>query len=561
MKTKFLSLVAMLVLLVVMLASCDGNSTDGPKPDPTPDEDISYNYTWGETKLIAQLNMDSNNSELTSGTKRYYAGEDRTQSSDIDKSIRARNEAAELAANVDVTYAYLEDGNGYAWGTNVENIQIKVKSGDADAPDIYCNFAYDMTCAALRGCFANLLTEDYQNGNFFLFTEDDYDPSSDNYFDAEAGKGYFYQYMESLSLDPENKLYCLASNYCTDMVRAFLAVPVNVKMINGIDQAEASKIVGGDQNGDNVIDVLDFYEYVWDGNWTYDTLAKYSALVYQQGAGTAAGADVGDTLGFCLGKGSGLPASGILYTSSVKIITKNANTGKYEYGTTNPGLDSLVSALKNLMEQPGIAVATASDFKTVLGYSPATELIGIRERFADNKILFGGIITVGSLEDTVYQEMRAGLGFGVVPVPTYQASDEYLTLVHSIARIVSISVTSTKFSQCSAFLDYLSRTSADILDQYYNNELTAKTGGVAGENNALMLTYIRNHVRDCFDKTVEDMIADNMIKDDPSAYNYRWHDIIMDRNYKLDDFRSLYQSLYETKQKQLDKIVKDWGDL
>lgn len=559
MKTKFLSLVAMLVLLVVMLASCGDTEIEENRPDG--DTEITYNYNWGETKLIAQLNMDSNNSELTSGTKRYYAGKDLTQSSDIDKSIRARNEAAEIAANVDVTYAYLEDGNGHAWGTNVENIQIKVKSGDADAPDIYCNFAYDMTCAALRGCFANLLTEDYQNGNFFLFTEDDYNPTSDNYFDAEAGKGYFYQYMESLSLDPKNKLYCLASNYCTDMVRAFLVVPVNVKMMNGIDQAEASKIVGGDQNGDNVIDVLDFYEYVWAGNWTYDTLAKYSALVYQQGAGTAAGADVGDTLGFCLGKGSGLPASGILYTSSVKIITKNATTGKYEYGTTNSGLDALVSALKNLMEQPGIAVATASDFKTVLGYSPATELIGIRERFADNKILFGGIITVGSLEDTVYQEMRAGLGFGVVPVPVYQANDEYLTLVHSIARIVSISVTSTKFSQCSAFLDYLSRTSADILDQYYNNELTAKTGGVAGENNALMLTYIRNHVRDCFDKTVEDMIADNMIKDDPAAYNYRWHDIIMDRNYKLDDFRSLYQSLYGTKQAQLDKIVKDWGDL
>lgn len=560
MKTKIICLLVALVAMVSVLASCDGNGGEGGGENNGNGE-IVYDYTWNETKITAELNMDDNSEELSSGTQRYYAGEDLTQTADIDKSIYQRNKDAEAAAGVKVTYTYLEDDMGYVWGKNVDKIQLKVKSGDTDAPDIYCNFAYDMTCAALRGCFANLLKEDYKNGNYFLFTDDDYDATSDNFFDAEAGKGYFYQYMESLSLDPDNKIYCLASNYCTDMVRSFLVVPVNVTMMNGIDQNEASKIVGGDRNNDNVIDVLDFYEYVWEGNWTYETLAAYSGLVYQN-ANSNPGADIGDTLGFCLATtDAGLVASGVLYTSSVKIITQD-ETGKYIYGETNSDLNKFVTALKNLMEQRGVATASKSDFTSNLGYTPATTLVGIRERFAQNKLLFGGIIAVGSLEDEIYQEMRSGLGFGVVPVPVYQENDEYLTLVHNVARIVGISYTSTNFSQCSAFLDYVSRTSADILDQYYNSELTAKTGGVAGENNALMLTYIRNHVRDCFDKSCEDMIANNMATaGDTKADDYRWHDIIWDRGYKIDDFTSMYLSLYAKKQGELDKIVKQWNEL
>ncbi len=571
MKTKILCLLASLVLVIVMLASCDGGNKpdDGKKPNGGNGE---YNYNWSETNLIMQLNMDDNKEELSSGTRRYYAGQDSTQSSDIDKSITDRNRAAQTAANVKLQYAYLNDNEGYTWGTNVEHIQIKVKSGDEDAPDIYCNFAYDMTCAALRGCFANLLKEDYPNGNFFRFTADDYNPTSDNYFDAEKGEGYFYQYMESLSLSPESRIYCLASNYCTDIVRSFLVIPVNVKMINSLDADAVANIIGtngdGDLNDDGKVDVLDFYEYVWAGEWTYDTLAKYSQHVYSNTSSASGGEDIGDTLGFVLGKGSGLTPSGILYTSSVKIITKNPTTGAYQYGETNAGLDSLVAALYNLLQTNGVTFATSSDFNTVLGYTPESELIGIRERFADNKILFGGIVCVGSLEDTTYQEMREELGFGVVPVPLYQKEnvngekEEYLTLVHNVARIIGISYNSAKFSQCSAFLDYQSRNSADILDQYYNDQLTAATGGVAGENNAKMLTYIRNHVRDCFDKTCEDMIAENMLQEyGNAAYDYRWHDIIMDNNYQMSDFRTRYSSIYEKKKDWLQDLVDTWSGL
>ena len=567
MKTKILCLLASLVLVVAMLASClgdGGGNEGGDENEPVDESGITYNYNWSETTITAQLNMDDNNQELSSGTRRYYAGKDATQSSDIDKSIRNRNKFAEAAANVKVEYTYLEDDLGYTWGGSIDDISTETKSGGSGC-DIYCNFAYDMTAAALKGCFANLLNEDYANGNYFRFTDDDYDPTSDNYFDAEAGEGYFYQYMESLSLTPDSRIYCLASNYCTDMVRSFLVIPVNVQMMNGLNAAAVANIIeaggDGDLNDDGSVDVLDFYEYVWDGNWTYDTLAKYSKLVYQNVNAANAGEDVGDKLGFCLGTQSGLSASGILYTSSVKIITKNATTGAYEYPQTNEGLDALVSALYDLMQTDGVTYASASDFNTALGHTPASDLVGIRERFAENMILFGGIIAVGSLEDTVYQQMREGLGFGVVPVPTYKQGDEYLTLVHNIARIVGISVSSAKFSQCSAFLDYVSRTSADILDQYYNTQLTAATGGVAGENNAEMLTYIRNHVRDCFDKTCEDLIAENMLSNDKDAYKYRWHQIITDQKYQMTDFRTQYAGNYGKKVSYLQDLLNTWNGL
>ncbi len=587
MKIKILSALLVLIMAVSMLgmlASCNkdggGNTDGGGSGDgSTPGGDGEVAKTpWKQTDIRIQLTNNSNSSELTSGCRRYYAGADTSAFLEIDTNVRTRNTLAWRDANVKVTWSWIEDSDSNkGWGGNIQDMVKDVTSGSQSAPDVYCNFAYDMTCAALRGCFSNLLKEDYEYGNYFLFTEDNYVSDlaaaeaaagdEGGLMNSALGKGYFYRYMESLSLTPETQIYCLASDFTIDMVRAFLVVPVNVELMG---QIKVDQSAAGDRNGDNAHDIRDFYELVWDNGWDYTALAKYSNAIYQAGSQGPATTDISDNrIGFALGRGSGLSSSGMLYTTSVKILEKQAD-GTFKYPETNDKLNSFATTLRDLFVKNaslGVCVVTSAEVKAIEP-DAKTELDGIRIRFAKNNVLFGGVIMVGSLEDKVYQDMRSnGQGFGIVPVPLFngynpETGDEYKTLVHSIARIMAISKASSNFAQCSKYLDYQSQNSADILEAYYTEQLgSAVAGGIAGEDNIRMLNYIRNHVNDCFDKTYEDAIANYMGETDPNAVSTRWHGMLMNNNYQMSSFSTVYESVLDQKQIFIKQVYEAWLSL
>ena len=570
MKTKIFCLLVALVGVIAMLASCNGD----PPPGPGGDGD----YNWNKTTLIFELTRNTCDDELSSELERYLVGADYTNAEDIDDMVRERNELATTTTNVDVRYTYVANTDKYGWGANVDRIHTEVYSGAAQKPDMYCNFAYDLTCAALKGSFANLNSTEYGEGrNYFEFTKEGYVEEyeealaeSESSFDSSIGKGYFYDYMRSLSLS-DDKLYCLASDYCTDLVRAFLVVPVNINLMNSIDVSDST----GDLDDDGDFDITDFYKLVWNGDFTYDAIARLSAGVTSDENGDGK-ENYGDYLGFAAGLGSGLVSSGLLYTTSVKIINKtphtNSETGKtypYSYPETNDALSEFADNLANLFTKTGIVCVTTSDVQAESSSAGLDDLRGIRASFAKNMILFGGVIAVGSLEDTAYQEMRddADGGFGIAPVPLYKASttedpQEYLTLVHNIARIIAISATTTKFEQCSAFLNYQSTESADIINEYYNEQLTNSVNtGAAGSDNVRMLDYIRNHVRNCFDKTYEDAVSRYKLAEDEESMQNRWHEILSRNEFRVTNIRTEYASLYSDKQGYLEDIIDEWEKL
>ncbi|MBQ7355852.1 MAG: hypothetical protein IJW66_00480, partial [Clostridia bacterium] len=427
MKLKLLSLILATVACVALLASCQlpGPGPDGPGGGG--EGEGEYNYSWSQTDVLFEMNEHSNSDELESGVRRYYAGADVDAVDDIDTAIRNRNKLAGQNAKVTPKYTYLADGNKeYGWGANVGRIQQLTNVGGSNCPDVFVNFAYDLTCAQIRGCFANLLDTSWELGNHFYFANNEM-PETEDYFDAEAGEGYFYEYMRSLSLTPDTKLYCLGSNYCVDLVRAFIVIPVNVELMNSIVTLDTSNGLAGDRNNDGVHDIVDFYNLVWNNEWTYNVLASYSNAVFRGNMIESAKTDFADdVVGFILGVNSGIPGAAMLYSSSIDIIEYNEAKGKYEYPATNQDLTDFASALAKLMKDNAAKGICTVDRATASIYDAAasTELIGIRHKFAKNGVLFGGTIMVGSLEDTDYQEMRKGQGFGVVPVPLYKAYEE-----------------------------------------------------------------------------------------------------------------------------------------
>ena len=179
-------------------------------------------------------------------------------------------------------------------------------------------------------------------------------------------------------------------------------------------------------------------------------------------------------------------------------------------------------------------------------------------------MLFGGIVTLGSLEYEAYQNMKTPTrgGFGVVPVPVYEQGDKYLTAIHATAKGGAIRYNTEKFVQCSAFLHYQSSNSKEIVDDYYEYTLVhgAAGGPICVEGNIEMLQYIRQNVRTSFDKLFEDAIGfmyESVIED--SAKN-RFHTLLADNGYQY-DVSDKYEELYSIKSQALQNLEYDYDKL
>ncbi len=515
--------------------------------------DISYQTT----ELRFQMTHNSYDQELPSGCARYLAGDNDagTWNDDIDELVEKRNNDAYSITNVSVIYTYYPDTQGYGVYRMYDTIYSEVASATASSPDIYCNFMTDMLVTSLKGSFANLKSIQYANDN---------PAGKSNYFKFED-PGYMADLMGSLTLSPE-RMYVIASDYFIDLIRAFFVVPVNAELYNRI-----APVMIDDLNGDGEKDINDIFVEVKNGDWTYERLAEYSDAIYTDCDGVE-GESIGDVLGFGLGQ-NGLPAAGLVYSSYVTIINKvSLGNSKYDYSYSaeNQDLYDLSDAISTLINATGVKMVTSDDKNTLAVSEVDTPLLAIRHQFTNNKMLFGGIILVGYLEYSQYQTMKDnGYGFGVLPVPVYEKidhdgdgdySDEYNTQIHSVGRAGGISAATKKFVQATAFLNYQSSNSTEILNEYYDYNLMydiASSGGVEG--NVEMLKFIRGNIKTGFEKYYEDAIGMLASSGDLDA-SARWHNIILKQGYDC-NMRNAYAKYWYKKNISLQDIVTHYNTL
>ncbi len=517
------------------------------------DDDETVDYPWADqdpVPLLFQFTHNSDGQQNPSGCERYLAGEDVNAIEEIDDMVSDRNSDAEYVTNVAPKYQYYLDVPEYTWGQCIEKILTVVNSNTTkDAPDVYCNFTYDLVGASLKGAFANLKNTELGHGNYFEFLDEDYDENVDN-------RGYMYEYMESTTLSLE-KVYILASDYFLDLIRSFFIVPVNIGMLESISDPN----VAIDSDGDGAFTIDDFYQEVREKKWTYDRVAEYSAAIYSNTGEGNAQEDIEDVLGFALAVG-GLPASGVVYTTNIKIINKDWSDEKgdyiYDYPSECKELYDLFDNLRALLGKTGVAVIGQDD-PNVSKYGGDCR-IAVRNRFCDNKVLFGSIILVGALEYDAYQKLKKDSGFGVVPVPLYHevaaGSDEtYLTSIHNDARPGAIARNTQHYGECTAFLNYQSTHSNEILNKYYNEKLQYNIAD-GSQGTVEMLQYIRLNVRSAFDKTFED--AQGVFNNDAGS---RWHQILEVNGYIYEDIRGKYASLIGEKKERIQRLYLEYPKL
>ena len=572
MKKRIICLLLALALMLGicgMLASCGGGPTGegGGERDEGDfegdDKNVSkyYDYTWGTTSLRVEMSDHSSKDLLVSRVKRYLSGEDAGDDR-IDELISFRNGQAENVTRTDIQYKYLQDIPTYGWGSNISRIARESQSYSETSADIYVNFIFDLVAASLQGAFANLKSVQMPGSvgvNYFEFMS----PGENNEYNAAVDdEGYMYDLMHSLSFSTK-KMYVLASDYFTDVMRSFFSVPVNIAMINGIDP-----YMVGEYNyiDDGKFDIDDFFKIVWNYNWNYEAVKALSLAVYDP-AGATPDPTV-DVNGFLLGDPD--HAVGMLYGTDVEIITRTLNpiTGLYEveYPEYCESYTNVALALSDLFSSTGIGLmpATGSTATTISSYH-------IRQSFISDRCLFGSVVMAGNLEHTDYQMMNAEGegGFGVAPVPMYRAFDEakdvdkngkniyYRTAPHNIAKVAAISVATSKYKQCVAWLDYQSTHSSEILNTYYEDILMYQIAG-NNENNILVLDMLRDNATTALDKIYDDAIY--RVETSPNKnVDARWCRLLRDAKYKLDDVRVKYSNAVSIKEDALEEIYKKYN--
>ena len=588
MKTRIISLLLVMIMVLSCFAGCQfinggndeedpddngsGPNLDGPPEIGTGTGEDEGNWwekiKYDDTTLLFKMTNCDNSDELPSGCEQYLAGtfNDLNREDPINELITQRNEDAYELTKVTVTYDYYPDEQSlYGFSRARNAIYDEIMSNSSATPDMYCNWMTDLLICSLKGCFANLYSRNYGVGDY----------KGNNHFNLK-NDGYMADLMGSLTLSTQ-KIYVVASDYFIDLIRAFFVIPVNVSLFNSIAQAMYPDVANPDINTffdevkpctcTNYDSSTKCTDECADGGWTYDRLMQFSEKIYQA-SGTDNKESINDRLGFALGA-NGLPAAGLVYTSSVTIISKdwNADENKYDYAypATNQNLYDLVGKISDMMNTPGVYFATKADAESLNYEGEKTALLGIRNQFVSNKMLFGGIVLVGSLEYDAYQNMKTPErgGFGVVPVPVYKAGDDYLTQIHVVGRAGAIRYNTSKFVQCSAFLHYQSCNSQEIKDDYY--EYTLVHGAAGGPNsvegNIEMLQYIRQNVRTSFDKLFEDAIGFMYEDVIPDSENNRFHTLLANNGYQYTGMSGKYDELYTIKSQALANLEADYAKL
>ena len=120
-----------------------------------------------------------------------------------------------------------------------------------------------------------------------------------------------------------------------------------------------------------------------------------------------------------------------------------------------------------------------------------------------------------------------------------------------MARPGAIAKNTTKFVECTAFLNYQSTHSTEILNEYYNYELMYNIAGGA-QGTVKMLQYVRANVRTSFDKAMEDALG---VFGGQASYDIKVLPMLTKGGWQIDDIRGEYKKVLEAKREDLLDLI------
>ena len=543
---RLLAFLLLLAMLTTAFASCGKakkttqttvGATTEPATEPATDKWEEFGgevSALGASARSLKIELsDYMNSEKDSRNDVYVAGPDEDGydgASTIEQMVYDRNKAACDLLGTTVAYVYWKD---LGWSQQAERIKTLVQTHAPDAPDLFVNMIYDLGNATLAGSFRDIWS------------------ISGSYFDF-GSTGWMEDWMKSMSLTGD-RAYILAGDYFVDVLRAFGVLPFNADLMDENGQKLARALFGEDL-GEGETMSQRFFDFVEQGNWTWDALGKLSAAVWDDKDGNEQ-TSFGDVLGILGDANSGMATSIYLYSCGEPLLetrpvedANSAYNGKQwvYYPDAAGALGGIFDAVAGVFEGNGAYADTQSG---------ATAYHWVK--FGNGEALFSGACVLGALEQDAFQQMRSL--YSVVPLPKVSKDKQYNTIVHNIgdAGAINVNVDPVKAKALSAFLQCCTERSGIIREEFLEIVTKYKTT-VYNQGTDRMFDLIYDSVVNGRDKAIEDIM-----RSDAECMQYQWH-VIM-RNGKLvkksGDVVSLYGEAKAAKQAYLDSKLEIWYDL
>ncbi|MBR4770309.1 MAG: hypothetical protein IK090_05205 [Clostridia bacterium] len=485
------------------------------------------------------------NAEKVSKNDKYVAGPDAIvegTTPSIEQMVYKRNAKANEQLGTTVSYVYWSD---LGWDAQWGRIETLVSGHDPEAPDLFVDMIFDLGVATLKGYFKDVWSI----------------PGS--FFDFEA-EGWMGEWMESMSLTGD-RAYIMAGDYFLDVLRAMGVLPFNMTMMDANANALASVILPeGETLATDEALTSRFFDYVDTNQWTWDTLAKLSAAIWQD-TDSSGDDTIADRLGF-LGSGrTNMSSSLYLYANSDDLFRvvdaiedpNSPNNGKrWIYYPESAGvLGDIFDAIKALFDGAGtLAPNVENEGATIEKPGLAYHWI----KFGEGGTLFAGACVLGALEDDAFQQMTDL--YSVVPIPKLTVDANYNTVIHNVgdAGAINVNTNPDKAKVLSAFLQYCTENSGAIRDEFLQIVTKYRTT-TYNQGTDRMLDIIYDSVINGRDKSIEDLMRKGN-----GTSSYRWHVLIMEGNEFSHDssfLASKYAAAVSAKQAYLDECLATWYTL
>ena len=507
-------------------------------------EDLAPMITMiSEAMRTLRIECDSNKSaEKSAKNDVYLKGPDSVEDGVtplIEQMVYERNKAANDLLGTRTNFVFWDE----SWGKQAEKIDLVVKGGAADAPDMFVNMLYELNRELINGTFKDVW-------------------SIPNSFFDWSSPGWLKTWMESLSFTGD-RAYILGSDYFLDVFRAVPVLPFNMDMMdaNAVQLASAIMPEGETLGQDEELTTY-FFDLVDEGKWTWDVLGKICAAIWvdTDGDGTDS---IRDQLGIIADEyGDGGQCSGSFIYSSGETLTEvywiedesSEYNGKqwikYADSSEAAGLNTIFEAVKSVFEGPG-SFSTLADFS---GNTPENPGIAYHQtKFAASEVLFAGVQLLGALETDVFQQMNDL--YSVVPCPKTSVDNDYNTIIYSTgdAGAFNVNVKPAKVKALTAYVQYCTENSPAIREQFLQTVMKYKVT-TYDQGTDRMLDLIYDSIRYVRDKTVDDLVGTS---------SSRWHGLMRHEHFLggADYITVQYDSYLSTKQQRLDYYLQKWYTL
>ncbi len=426
---KIIALLLALVTIALSLVACASPDDPGNEEEVTTtanDSIVGTEITTGDPcpSKNPELNYGNQTINFLSRSHEWFIDEidaEAINGETVNDAVFKRNAAVEAKLGIEINNILLS-GDQYA----ISNELKKEWEVQDSTYDLFANSAYSTIMYTPEGWFANILECQY----------------------LELDQPWFSQRFNNVASIGDAQ-YLTTGSLALAMYRLVFATFINHEIL------------------DSVLEGVDLYDVVMNGEWTIDYQTELAAKIYSDTDGDGKKNDA-DLYGF-VSNSNMLGVDPYWSSLDLKLLTKN-DENYFDVALDIDRISAAVDKINKLIwDCPGTFA-----YKHVSGNEDTQ--ISIRKKFAAD----GAAMATLRIIECESQELRTNRKYGIIPMPKFGVKQaEYLSFAHDQMTAFGIPATiwhdEDRFQRAGAVLNEMNRQSLiTVQPAYYELALKSK---------------------------------------------------------------------------------------